>query len=271
MQTYRITTRLPTRTITKAPMAACYLARPTYHHPRHMSSFFPRFPTHDLAPLFRLFDDSAFESTFSRPSPRPTFQPRFDVREEADSFHLTGDLPGIDQKDLQIEFADQNTLVVRGRTVKEHTSGTPPAVATAVEGSDKGKQIADTSSHSEAERPSSASSNYHKATVEDEFVDVQSEHSASSATADNQTNSNNNQEVSKADAATTETPAPTAPTSSSSGRYWVSERSVGEFHRSFSFPGHVDQDGVKASLKNGVLDVVVPKAARKEPRRIVVE
>jgi HSP20 family protein len=54
-------------------------------------------------------------------------------------------------------------------------------------------------------------------------------------------------------------------------KYWVSERSVGEFHRSFSFPARVDQDNVKASLKNGILSIVVPKAKRAEPRKIAIE
>ena len=54
-------------------------------------------------------------------------------------------------------------------------------------------------------------------------------------------------------------------------KYWVSERSVGEFHRSFSFPGRVDTDGVKASLKNGILHVMVPKSVHKESKRIQIE
>lgn len=47
-------------------------------------------------------------------------------------------------------------------------------------------------------------------------------------------------------------------------KYWVRERPVGEFQRTFSFPGKVDRDGVKASLKDGVLKVFVPKEVRKE-------
>lgn len=42
-------------------------------------------------------------------------------------------------------------------------------------------------------------------------------------------------------------------------RYWVSERTVGEFQRSFSFPSYVDVDAVKASLAHGILKIVVPK------------
>jgi len=51
-------------------------------------------------------------------------------------------------------------------------------------------------------------------------------------------------------------------------KYWVSERTVGSFQRSFSFPGEIDQDNVKASLENGILKVVVPKREKRAARRI---
>lgn len=54
-------------------------------------------------------------------------------------------------------------------------------------------------------------------------------------------------------------------------KYWVSERSVGEFHRSFSFPQRVDQEAVKASLKDGILSIVVPKAKATQPRKVNIE
>ncbi|KAI5815712.1 HSP20-like chaperone [Pyronema omphalodes] len=53
-------------------------------------------------------------------------------------------------------------------------------------------------------------------------------------------------------------------------KYWVSERSVGEFSRSFSFPGHVDIDQVKASLEHGILKIVVPKMEKKTGRKIEI-
>jgi len=53
-------------------------------------------------------------------------------------------------------------------------------------------------------------------------------------------------------------------------KYWVSERSVGEFSRSFSFPSHVDIDNVKANLDHGILKVVVPKLEKKSGRKIEV-
>jgi len=54
--------------------------------------------------------------------------------------------------------------------------------------------------------------------------------------------------------------------------YWVSERSMGEFTRSFTFPNRVDLDNIKASLKNGILSVVIPKLEKQNPsRRINIE
>lgn len=53
-------------------------------------------------------------------------------------------------------------------------------------------------------------------------------------------------------------------------KYWVSERSVGEFSRTFSFPTPVDHDNVSAALNNGVLSVTIPKARKKEARRIAI-
>lgn len=53
-------------------------------------------------------------------------------------------------------------------------------------------------------------------------------------------------------------------------KYWASERSVGEFSRTFSFPTPVDQDSVAAGLENGILSVTIPKAKKKEARRIAI-
>ncbi|KAI5800996.1 30 kDa heat shock protein [Pyronema domesticum] len=55
-----------------------------------------------------------------------------------------------------------------------------------------------------------------------------------------------------------------------SPKYWVSERSVGEFSRSFSFPGPVDIDQVKASLEHGILKIVVPKMEKRTGRKIEI-
>jgi len=192
-------------------------------------SLFPRFPTSDFAPIFRLLDDYDVHRAARETSSLRAFQPKFDVREVKDAYELHGELPGIEQKDVSIEFTDPTTLVIKGRTERSFTRGTPPA---AIEGGQQpvGRITGEVN---------------HKATVEDEAAE-ESQKQVQTKPEEQQP-----EEESK---------------------YWVSERSVGEFHRSFSFPTRVDQDAVKASLKNGILSITVPKAKKQaSSRRINIE
>ncbi|EFY84138.1 hypothetical protein J3458_020563 [Metarhizium acridum] len=54
-------------------------------------------------------------------------------------------------------------------------------------------------------------------------------------------------------------------------KYWASERSLGGFYRSFTFPKQIQQDGVTATLDSGVLAVTVPKAAEARTERRVIQ
>ncbi|MCJ1431671.1 hypothetical protein MMC27_001026 [Xylographa pallens] len=208
-----------------------------------MSFFGSRLPQGDFAPLFRLLDDyddhRSGTTTHHRgangtSSSIRAFQPKFDVREEKESYLLNGELPGIDQKDVSIEFTDNNTLVIKGRTEREYSSGSP-----AIEGGAEQGKITEAGEGHE----------YHKATVEDESTDG----------------------VATPKSGSTEVVKHKEQPQQQRFKYWVTERSVGEFHRSFTFPGRVDQDAVKASLKNGILSVVVPKAHEKASRKISIE
>jgi HSP20 family protein len=49
------------------------------------------------------------------------------------------------------------------------------------------------------------------------------------------------------------------------------ERSYGTFTRSFSLPGSVDAEKIRAESKNGVLTVLLPKKAESKPRAIQVK
>ncbi len=49
------------------------------------------------------------------------------------------------------------------------------------------------------------------------------------------------------------------------------ERSYGAFHRSFTLPTTVQQDQVKATYKDGVLKVRLPKAEEAKPKEIAIE
>lgn len=48
------------------------------------------------------------------------------------------------------------------------------------------------------------------------------------------------------------------------------EYGVGHFYRSFSINAPVDVDGIRAELKDGVLDLYVPKAESAKPKKIRV-
>ena len=122
-------------------------------------------------------------------------------------------------------------MTVKGRSERSYTSGTPPAGF--VEGPATTGAITEGGESNDNHKG-------HKATVEDEDA-------AKDTTA----------EVAKAQEQPNEPEA----------KYWVSERSVGEFSRSFSFPVRVDQDAVHASMKNGILSIVVPKLKKTEHRR----
>ncbi|KAF4630657.1 hypothetical protein G7Y89_g7481 [Cudoniella acicularis] len=200
-------------------------------------SLFPRsFITEpSFTPLFRLLDefDNYRSGSFANATGTSlkTFSPKFDVKENQNSYELHGELPGIEQKDVEIEFTDAHTLTIRGRTERTYESGTRPA------GFVKGPVAS--GAITEGGETDGGHKVPHKATVEDEGA-----------------------------ASTTEVAKKEEPKEES--KYWASERSVGEFSRSFSFPVRVDQDHVKASMKNGILSILVPKMKKHESRKITI-
>ncbi|OAL53375.1 heat shock protein-like protein 30 [Pyrenochaeta sp. DS3sAY3a] len=206
-------------------------------------SLFPRF-TQEFAPIFRLFDDydrQVFRGLDQQLQSVRAFTPKFDVKETETAYELHGELPGVQQKDVSVEWADGNTLTVSGRheVVREEGERLGEIEDAAAEQ----KTI-----ESKAQQPS----------VEDETAQT----SEASATPDS------SQAVVAKQTDNQVTADQTAPTKE---KYWISERSVGEFHRSFAFPARVDQNAVKASLKNGILSIVVPKAGAPVSRKIQIE
>lgn len=191
-----------------------------------MAALFPRFSApNGLDTLLRLLDTSEAAPRHSHHSQVRSFTPRFDVREGEFGYELHGELPGIKQEDVDIEFVDSNTLVIKGRSEREYVT----------------KSTEEDGKPDEAVHPKP-----HKATVEDENANTTSTAITSTA-------------ISSAESGTIESRR-----EEPSFRYWVSERAGGEFHRTFTFPGKVDRDAVKANLKNGILTVIVPKQLKRE-------
>jgi len=197
-----------------------------------------------FTPFLRFLDDfdSYSRGNNTRRCHLPQWQPKFDVREVADAYELHGELPGTSKENVVIEFTEPQTLVIRGKSVRTYSAGTPPTgqvEATAVSG---------------AIKETEESKNNHHATVEDE-ADSEARESGSEADTPATTPKLEKKEAAK--------PADKA-------KYWLTERSIGEFARSFNFPARVEQDEVSANFKDGILTIVVPKAKKHEARRIVV-
>lgn len=60
-------------------------------------------------------------------------------------------------------------------------------------------------------------------------------------------------------------------TSQNEGNYTYSERNYSSFARSLNIPFKIRQDAIKATLKEGVLSIELPKALEEQPRKITVE
>ncbi|KAK1143799.1 hypothetical protein N8T08_006050 [Aspergillus melleus] len=199
-------------------------------------AFFPC-SSSGLSPLFHLLDDydvHRSRSPKSRVRPVRSFSPRFDVYEQDGRYHLDGELPGVDQNNIDIEFTDPHTLVIKGRVERQYND-------TASDTNEGVDEPADDTSSNKSLQP----------TVEDE------DELNSSATPES--------------TAPTSHPAAAPSKSGSPYKYWASERSIGHFQRTFSFPTRVDQEAVRASLRNGILSVIVPKEAAPKLKKIRVE
>lgn len=61
------------------------------------------------------------------------------------------------------------------------------------------------------------------------------------------------------------------PSEDESVSYHRREREWGAFRRSFSIPARVDFDKVRARYSDGILTVVLPKAAEARPRQIAIQ
>ena len=197
-------------------------------------SLYPRI-TNDFGALFRMLDDyasQAHDGSFSSSSAVRTFSPKFDVREGKDSYELYGELPGVSQDQVNIEFTQPQTIQISGRVESRHSASSKDG--------QQGKE-----------------SGYHKPTIEDEPEGKDDKKKTEqSETAVQRTDQGHDVVHYRGE---------------SGSRWWVTERAVGEFSRTFSFPTRVDQDNVSASLKDGILKVQVPKAKKQESRRITIQ
>lgn len=198
----------------------------------------------EMAPLFRMLDRPLYPRVrrWAQQEPRhlaAAAAPRFDVRERNAAFELQGELPGLQREDVTIEFVDPHTLVIRGRVEREERS----------------TNVKDGEEESAPVEAEGSSTNLNT------NAEVQGKVKPTTAT---------NAGEADADIDRNNTTQTEANDETGQYKYWISERAVGGFERHFKFPSDVNQEAVKASLKNGILSVVVPKIVKRQ-KKIVVE
>ncbi|KAK3330013.1 putative heat shock protein [Apodospora peruviana] len=190
------------------------------------------------------------------------FTPNFDAIETEDAYALYGELPGAERENVSIEFSDPQTIVIHGtveRNYSQPITTSPPAS----EPEEAVPALTNEEEHDAATETPRPRSPY-QATVEDDTEDedavmIETPKSASSSRPSNPKTpeapaSPSAGAVVQKSAAPAPLPAAAAPV-----QLLRKERAVGKFRREFSFPKHVNHDGVTAHLENGILSVIVPK------------
>ncbi|RPA94914.1 HSP20-like chaperone [Choiromyces venosus 120613-1] len=207
----------------------------------------------------------AFESLFPelhyRTSPqRKAFSPRFDIRETTNVYIVEGELPGLaDKSNLSVEFTDKGDLVVKGRVDRSKTivvPQTPPSPSHETTEKEHDEAVVLTPAPSAPSSPRSLKTTVEDVPDEDEWIGI-----AQSPPKKPRVKKpvEKKKEQSRRKVAKEEWP-----------KSLLSERSLGEFARSFSFPVGIDHDAVTASLEHGILRIVVPKKASGVGKRIEV-
>lgn len=265
-------------------------------------------PVHHHQPSFRI------TRRWAQPLPQflkvldGAVAPRFDVREGTAAFELQGEVPGLRHEDVVIEFVDSRTLVIRGKRGETEETETEPD--TKSKGGVTQQSDVDDGNKKTQGQGQEGATNARAATVEDaeDAEDVQNTTTTTAADEDAKSTTTTtttstatigggaNTPTSSSSSSSpaeniAQTPASAQPQSTnpnttsdsksqskSQSKFWLNERIlIQQFERRFKFPAHVDVDheAVKASLRNGILTVVVPKVVKEEgkegTRRILVE
>ncbi len=53
--------------------------------------------------------------------------------------------------------------------------------------------------------------------------------------------------------------------------YYRRERSFGSFQRSFTLPAAINPDNIKATYKDGILEIEIPKPEEKKPKQVTID
>ncbi|KFA68091.1 hypothetical protein S40285_02579 [Stachybotrys chlorohalonatus IBT 40285] len=234
-----------------------------------MSFFFPRTVYHST-PVFNPLASLLSELQQPRPQycqrPRETqhkrpayrmsvrpWEPRFEARETEDSYVIYGELPGLSKEHITVEFPEDRKLVVGAKVEHNATAATAPAEPAAQEAGPAAEPVPD----------DARSRSPFQATVEDDDED---DFEVLSHTSEKSQSEKPQQK--KPEPAVQKVEPKQQPTEQVENQH--SGYTIQEFSRYFTFPTDVNHEFVTADLKDGLLQIVVPKAKKYEPRRILI-
>jgi HSP20 family protein len=201
-----------------------------------MSSARILFP--DIRQVLRILDDpftmmtprlSRYEPTHMMPMARSI---ALDLRETKGGYEVEAELPGVKREDIQIECKDDRTLLLSGRFGLGYQTA-----------ADTGNDNNISATVSQA------------MSIDDSDGVVPS---GAEKMARDQVSKKVHQAVAKQ-----ESTSDSFDQNREGHRYWHSERLLGEFQRSITFPSPVQADKIKASLKDGILSIILPKIEKK--------
>ena len=201
-----------------------------------MALFSPFFPMYrGEGSLLDQLDDHPFlnfNSSFFRDA-NVSRANRANVSETETEYRVELEAPGYQKSEINIEFGgDGKSLTIAGKSEKSFEQG-----------------------------PSDEAVKPHSVTVEEVPEESDQPSTSGSKKSSGKQESTAVAETNKSK----EVGGPAAP------KYWISERSVGSFSRTFTFRTGLDPEKATASLEHGVLTVVIPKATKHTVKKISIE
>lgn len=206
---------------------------------------------------------------------------QFAVTQNEQGWQVDGDIQGFEQDNINIEVTDEHTLKVAGNTQWQSEKAQPqhdatPALEQATEPvqDDKidGATLTDAETATVGPDSDTESHKSYQATVEDDFEDLGAEAaSLFSAPSGSSTKSEPTEPKGKEKAveepSNTVAPQPQAEAPAQQEQ----ERVHGSFERTFRFSERIDGANVRASFKDGTLNITVPRAPAQEIKRIAIQ
>ncbi|KKY24743.1 putative 30 kda heat shock protein [Diplodia seriata] len=163
---------------------------------------------------------------------RDALAPDFDVRETESAFYLEGELPGVaDRGAVRLDWIDRRTLSIDAKIEKVDLEMEWGLLRPIRVGNGKPRRPSTSASSTCSEDNMAVDEQQQQQKEEDEDVKMAA-------------------------------PSLEAQPSKPLVREWLSERRVGHYQRTFTFPTDVDASAIRARLGQGLLRVLVPKVVR---------